>query len=88
VVGTVSLKPPSRHINATQRAGMAIVLITLVVVFVGAAPWTDLSDGIVEVCKAAIYALAAAGGGMGTVSAGRDVAKAWKGPQKPEDETP
>lgn len=80
----MSIKPPSRHINATQRAGMAIVLITLVVVFVGAAPWVELSDGIVEVCKAAIYALAAAGGGMGTVSAGRDVAKAWKREPEPK----
>lgn len=77
------MKPPSRHINATQRAGMAIVL--LAVLTIGCAVLeVDLGDGVVEIVVAAIYALGAVATGMGSMSAGRDVAKAWKGPKSAE----
>lgn len=76
----MNIKPPSRHINATQRAGMAIVLLAMLTIGC-AVIGVDLGDGVVEVVKASIYALGAVATGMGSMSAGRDVAKAWKSPE-------
>ena len=77
-------KPPSRHLNTTQRAGLGVVLLALVTLAADVTGHTP-SSGVIDILKAAIYSLGAIGGGMGTMSAGRDVAKEWRKPQPAED---
>ena len=73
------MKPASRHLDKAQRAALGIVglaLATLVADVLGHAPG-EATHGTIE---AAIYALGAIAAGMGTISASRDVARAWRGP--------
>jgi hypothetical protein len=73
------MKPASRHLDKAQRAALGIVglaLATLLADVLGHPPG-EATHGTVE---AAIYALGAIAAGMGTISASRDVARAWRGP--------
>ena len=73
------MKPASRHLDKAQRAALGIVglaLATLVADVLGHPP----AEATHETVEAAIYALGAIAAGMGTISASRDVARAWRGP--------
>jgi hypothetical protein len=82
------MKPASRHLDKAQRAALGIVglaLATLLADVLGHAP----GDATHETVKAAIYALGAIAAGMGTISASRDVARAWRQPvTRPEQSEP
>lgn len=83
------MKPASRHLDKTQRAALGIVglaLASLLADVLGHAP----GEATHETVKAAIYALGAIAAGMGTISASRDVAKAWRQPvsMNKQPETP
>ena len=73
------MKPASRHLDKAQKAALGIIglaMAALLADVLGHAPG-EATHGTIE---AAIYALGAIAAGMGTISASRDVARAWRGP--------
>lgn len=73
------MKPESRHLNKTQRAALGIVGLASAVLLADVLGH-PAADGTHATVKAAIYALGAIAAGMGSISAGRDVARALRGP--------
>lgn len=72
------MKPPSRHLSTAQRAGAGVVLLVLVTL--GCAAYgVEFDEGVIEVVVAGVSALGLMGTGTASVSAGRDVARAWRG---------
>jgi hypothetical protein len=73
------MKPASRHLDKAQKAALGIIGLAMAALLADVLghPPGEATHGTVE---AAIYALGAIAAGMGTISASRDVARAWRGP--------
>jgi len=88
-------KAPSRHLSIAQRAGLAALLLALVVLALEAAGY-PVSSTAAEVVIAVVYVLGGSAGATASVSAGRDVAREWhlpptgyaEAPTRPLDERP
>lgn len=79
-------KPPSRHLGIAQRAGLAALLLALVVLLLEAAGY-PVSATAAEVVIAVVYVLGGSAGATASVSAGRDVAREWRAPRADEGPT-